>query len=613
MDSSGPDQEIEIELDSGLEANLAALEVLDGDPDRAALADALGATSSQAGEILGTLVDAGAIVADGAGEEVAGAVVPLAEVVRAAVLGELGPRGEDGPTVATAEELLMLPAGLGAPLTARALRAFVAGVEPDLRLRAYCEVARSGVPAVLGDLPDPHAAERALDQAHREGAPSDLRTVHIETGITATVDPDRLERLGCDRPHRLGPLLTLTDGSERMPDPSLHLCSAHFALPNLGFPHTGPRLASGRSSDPELAAVIARAEAAERYGGGDPAPHELHRALESELRAPPLHVDLIHRPNARQLAGETGIVAYDPSLPHTWIEGAEADGTRRSVPAGAVFYPFEDPERRDVICPATSSGVAAHSDPDEARRRALAELIERDAFMWTWIQRVSREHVDKATVDATLGERMTAVEATGLSVALVNLTLETLPVILCVLHGEATLSMGMACERDPGNAATRAFDEAVGVLPHLRAESRGSARPGGRLVTGRARPMAPVRRADRARQLPLHVRRAGAARGHSRAGRSGGAVGRRDRGARDSRAHVARHGTVSRSARARAWNGSDLVRIRPRTAGNAPLGRAEDDPRRPQAGSGDRRRSRRPARTASVRLISRRAKWRVRV
>ena len=107
--------------------------------------------------------------------------------------------------------------------------------------------------------------------------------------------------------------------------------------------------------------------------------------------------------------------------------------------AEAVFYPFTDPERGDAVCHTSSSGAAAHTDPAEARRRALAELIERDAFMWTWIQRVSREHVEPASLDGTLRDRLAAVEATGLSVALVNLTLDTLPVILCVLarRGEA--------------------------------------------------------------------------------------------------------------------------------------------------------------------------------
>jgi ribosomal protein S12 methylthiotransferase accessory factor len=298
-------------------------------------------------------------------------------------------------------------------------------------------------------------------------------TVHIDAGLFAAVEPGQLGRLGCDRAHRLGPILSLRSGAGHLADPALHLSTAHFALPNLRFPDVGKRLAGGRNHDPSLARLIARAEAAERFAGGDPAPHDLVRATEGELRAPPLPVDQLVRLNARQRGSRTDVVAYDPAVPHTWIEGTERDGARRSVLASAVFYPFTDPHRGDTVCHANSSGTAAHADIPEARRRALSELIERDAFMWTWVQRVSREQVERASVGAELRGRMDALESAGLSVALVNLTLDTLPVLLCVLHAQTTLSMGMSCARDPRIAAGRSFDEAVGLLPSCRPRAEG--------------------------------------------------------------------------------------------------------------------------------------------
>jgi ribosomal protein S12 methylthiotransferase accessory factor len=105
--------------------------------------------------------------------------------------------------------------------------------------------------------------------------------------------------------------------------------------------------------------------------------------------------------------------------------------------------------------------VAAHTDFGEARRRALAELIERDAFMWTWVQRVSRELLEPDSLSPDLLERVRKLERDGVTVSFVNLTLDTAPVILCVASGPARLQLGCSCHPDAAAAAAKAFSEAA--------------------------------------------------------------------------------------------------------------------------------------------------------
>lgn len=109
-----------------------------------------------------------------------------------------------------------------------------------------------------------------------------------------------------------------------------------------------------------------------------------------------------------------------------------------------------------------SSGVAAHLDADAAKSSALAELIERDAFMWTWIQQLSRERIAPQSAPSEARRWSDALAAKGWACHWVNLTLESWPVILCCLvHEQLGLQLGAACRQDAKAALLRATQEAL--------------------------------------------------------------------------------------------------------------------------------------------------------
>ncbi len=77
-----------------------------------------------------------------------------------------------------------------------------------------------------------------------------------------------------------------------------------------------------------------------------------------------------------------GLVEFNESLPITWVRGVTAEGKDCYVPTDLVYYGQKDHANR--LYYGHSSGIAAYSNVEEAERRALTELIERDAIMRNW-------------------------------------------------------------------------------------------------------------------------------------------------------------------------------------------------------------------------------------
>jgi ribosomal protein S12 methylthiotransferase accessory factor len=233
-----------------------------------------------------------------------------------------------------------------------------------------------------------------------------------------------------------------------------YVARARYAAPNLRFPNGD--WTHGIAAGANEASLIARAEAAERYSVGRTRSFELRRAREGELdRA--VEPDTLSAPNARQAALAPG---SDGSA-RLWVAAHTTDGAPRWVPADAVLMPFTDPARPEAWLRASTSGVAAHLTNEEAARRAVVELIERDALMWRWIQRVPPARVAEAYLSEESRDRMATLRRQGWQVDLRDLTLDLLPVVMCALRRPGQLGLGMGCGRSMLRAAERAFDECL--------------------------------------------------------------------------------------------------------------------------------------------------------
>jgi ribosomal protein S12 methylthiotransferase accessory factor len=446
----GPEVEIAIQLDANLAGRAAIIDALADEAGSDKLASIAEATPHEAQELIDRLRDAGALSGlDGPD--------PPEGWSLASALVELRAGRVPSGVIWTAEEALLIPEAIAASDRERVLRAFVAGLRPDARLQAHA-LLLAGHGLVRGDCPDPAVIATRVRAVALE-ADEVVALELTQGGKVCRIRVDDIDRIGAHDAHRFGPIVRL--GSPRPLDPgnpvSPFLCVADVAVANLDFPTPAiDRRAQGIGHIDE-ARLIARAESAERYAAADVRRVVLVRARAGELEGA-LDPRDIYALSRRQ---EPGGPSADPGL---WCSGETARGVRRWVPAEAVYTTLVDPLRSQPLVRLTGSGVAAHTDPDAARARALCELIERDACMWTWVQRVSRERIGGPGLPKAAIAARKRLADSGWAVHWVNLSLETFPVVLCcAIHPQLGLTLGAACDADPAAALLRATNEALAI------------------------------------------------------------------------------------------------------------------------------------------------------
>jgi ribosomal protein S12 methylthiotransferase accessory factor len=288
--------------------------------------------------------------------------------------------------------------------------------------------------------------------------PENVHVVSLEGLAVQSAPPGGAD---ASRLNRLGPAVeAFARPAPVQRPPELVLTMARTSHPNLRHPGTDHGWSAGLAPDRGKSEFLARAESAERFATGDAGGRELVRARLGELEGAVDPRELFAF-SERQRRGSQAERTFDPGAAYLWTRAIDG----RWVAASQVLAPFADLSVPELPGPG-SSGVAAHGTLDEARRRALLELIERDAFMWTWVQRVSRERIDPAGLPDETRAHLRAARESGWEATLVNLTLDLKPVVLCALEerdGDG-ISVGTAAAQRPGEAAAKAVLEAITVL-----------------------------------------------------------------------------------------------------------------------------------------------------
>lgn len=96
-------------------------------------------------------------------------------------------------------------------------------------------------------------------------------------------------------------------------------------------------------------------------------------------------------PLTEEQSRKCGLTPFSECLVIDWTLGKTFDGNSVYIPSDIVFYGQNDHENR--IYYGHSSGIAAHTNFGEAKKRALVELIERDALMRNWYARTSPRRI----------------------------------------------------------------------------------------------------------------------------------------------------------------------------------------------------------------------------
>jgi ribosomal protein S12 methylthiotransferase accessory factor len=157
--------------------------------------------------------------------------------------------------------------------------------------------------------------------------------------------------------------------------------------------------------------------------------------------------------------------AWREDQPIMWIAGvAVADGEPVALPASLAYLSYPPPSPEQLFAPTTSNGLAAGPSVDAAALGGLCELMERDALMITWMNRLPAVELELATSAGIAGalHRHNAV----LDVELRAFVLPTdLPatVVLAISSedrsGVPATVVGMGCHPAPLTALTKALFE----------------------------------------------------------------------------------------------------------------------------------------------------------
>ncbi len=153
------------------------------------------------------------------------------------------------------------------------------------------------------------------------------------------------------------------------------------------------------------------------------------------------------------------------------------------VPAEYVFFSCEAVPNHHWFC--TTSGLASHRSPEAALCNALYELVERDAFVTTWLRGEGLAATDPESCrDGEIDEVVARSARAGVSLHLRDMGGELgIPSYLAIAEaeagGEPAIGVGAASRLDPVGAARKALLEAVHTWnwAYLKVDGRGLCAP----------------------------------------------------------------------------------------------------------------------------------------
>jgi ribosomal protein S12 methylthiotransferase accessory factor len=232
------------------------------------------------------------------------------------------------------------------------------------------------------------------------------------------------------------------------------------------------------------AGIAAIGEAIERYSSCFVPRDKIIEASYNELDSDVIHPnDLAMLSPAEYEAHSDTIEQLSSDEPLYWCEGRSlVDNTRVYAPLSFV-YSFASPYPwRKSLGPNISSGMAAGPNLKWAALRGICEVVERDAFVITYWNRLPVPEIDLTSAsDKTLCELLNNRLPPWFEgqIRVWNLTMDLgIPIILAVVLGEngnPALTCGAAAHVDPQKAATKAITEALDVRAYFLTQNVHSA------------------------------------------------------------------------------------------------------------------------------------------
>jgi ribosomal protein S12 methylthiotransferase accessory factor len=243
------------------------------------------------------------------------------------------------------------------------------------------------------------------------------------------------------------------------------------------------RGACGKGVTEEDAMLGAVGEAVEHYCASHPLMKGTRRAAFAQLPGAVPPTDFVLYSEAQYARRDFPYRPWQTTDEVLWAQVKEL-GTDELAWVHAPFLYLNPPsdQPQDFLFPANSSGFAAGPDLDWAIRRGILELLERDAFMVTWLNRLPVPEIDFAGVGGITGEIRSTYERWGAEVRAFRLATD-LPVsavmaLVIDRTGEGPAAMiGLGCDMNVRQALQKSLFEVCQLHELLRrrhAEGAGS-------------------------------------------------------------------------------------------------------------------------------------------
>ncbi|SFR52893.1 ribosomal protein S12 methylthiotransferase accessory factor [Yoonia tamlensis] len=252
-----------------------------------------------------------------------------------------------------------------------------------------------------------------------------------------------------------------------------HLWNAtltHYNFRNLPI---AMRLTGGKGLTEDAAKLAALGEAMERYAAfhWDP----------SRLQIGPVPANAITPPetvlySAAQYAGGLPFHQWSPESETTWIKGVDlSSGQAVDMPASLVYLVGPPPRAADYFTAVTSNGLAAGRDLNHAILGGLNEIIERDAFMITWLNKLPATTIETPQSGCYAAQIISHYERFGVNIGLLSLYTDQAPYVIMAIAQEQNGSrvVGLGCDCDPATAVDKAMFELCQLRPGMAARMQG--------------------------------------------------------------------------------------------------------------------------------------------
>jgi ribosomal protein S12 methylthiotransferase accessory factor len=171
------------------------------------------------------------------------------------------------------------------------------------------------------------------------------------------------------------------------------------------------------------------------------------------------------------------ISKYSPDAEIPWIKGQDLySGKPVFIAADFVHYPAI---RSKPIVLESSNGASAHTDIVQAILNGLYELIERDAFLTMWLNKIPMPILDIKTLPNDFSKSIRLIRDHDMSVKLVDLTNDScVPTVMAVCYNNnpdkyPAVEVGTATHVEPERAVQKAlFEMETGLIHNLEEDER---------------------------------------------------------------------------------------------------------------------------------------------